>query len=229
MKNFANHVYEDPSQVDADIRLMLDNCMKYNPPGVPVYLSALEFQKVWKNRWQNRPWATRVPEVADQDDDEIRALDAKIAELQSKREEIVKRKKVNRDKEKARASGVVNGSKPSKQQLGGSGKVGKMQNGKSSKPSGSGKPRKVSGAGAGPNGQSSNGPTRHRQSYNEDGSGEDIGVSGELRQDQKQALADKIQFTSPETLQHAIMIIQETTQVGDVSNDSTAIAHRACL
>ncbi|KAI7901743.1 Bromodomain-containing protein [Cokeromyces recurvatus] len=52
--------YEDPKQFEQDIRLMFNNCYTYNPPNLPVYKMGRELEKVFDEKWTQRP-STPVP------------------------------------------------------------------------------------------------------------------------------------------------------------------------
>jgi len=47
--------YDDATQVDADIRLMLNNAKTFNPPHEPVYISAVGLGNLWAEKWKTLP------------------------------------------------------------------------------------------------------------------------------------------------------------------------------
>ncbi len=47
--------YEDVSQVNADLRLMTSNAMKFNPPGHAVHQAAQQFLQSWDEKWKTCP------------------------------------------------------------------------------------------------------------------------------------------------------------------------------
>lgn len=64
--------YHEPEQFEQDIRLMFNNCYLYNPPTLPVHKMGRELEKVFDEKWAQKP-ATRSPSpVLDEggDDDE---------------------------------------------------------------------------------------------------------------------------------------------------------------
>ena len=48
-------VYEDASQVDADIKLMVRNAMTFNPPNEAVHISAVRLGEIWEDKWKTLP------------------------------------------------------------------------------------------------------------------------------------------------------------------------------
>ncbi|KAI8969219.1 Bromodomain-containing protein [Mycotypha africana] len=64
--------YEEPEQFEQDIRLMFNNCYTYNPPNLPVYKMARELEKVFDEKWAQKPEPAPVNSVIDeQDEDDI--------------------------------------------------------------------------------------------------------------------------------------------------------------
>lgn len=47
--------YETPSDFEADIRLMFNNCYLYNPPMVPVHKMGRELERVFDEKWKEMP------------------------------------------------------------------------------------------------------------------------------------------------------------------------------
>lgn len=45
-------LYDDVQGVHADVKLMLKNCLMFNPPGTPVNLCGLQVEKIWKDKWR---------------------------------------------------------------------------------------------------------------------------------------------------------------------------------
>ncbi|KAL9546571.1 hypothetical protein MBANPS3_006606 [Mucor bainieri] len=68
--------YDEPEQFEQDIRLMFNNCYLYNPPTLPVHKMGRELEKVFDEKWAQKP-ATRSPSpVLDEGgDDEEDVLD----------------------------------------------------------------------------------------------------------------------------------------------------------
>lgn len=65
--------YEDVSQVNADLRLMIANAMKFNPPGHAVHQAAQQFLQAWDEKWRTCP---PKQEVRDASDDPLADFDA---------------------------------------------------------------------------------------------------------------------------------------------------------
>lgn len=64
--------YDEPEQFEQDIRLMFNNCYLYNPPTLPVHKMGRELERVFDEKWAQKP-ATRSPSpILDEggDDDE---------------------------------------------------------------------------------------------------------------------------------------------------------------
>ncbi|KAI8991787.1 Bromodomain-containing protein [Mycotypha africana] len=54
-KKLQNEEYEDGETFEADVRLMFNNCYLYNPPHLPIYHMAKELEKVFNEKWAQRP------------------------------------------------------------------------------------------------------------------------------------------------------------------------------
>lgn len=57
--------YENASQFEADIRLVLWNCFKFNPAGTPVHLLGKRMEKLFNDKWAERPPPPTPPVVED--------------------------------------------------------------------------------------------------------------------------------------------------------------------
>lgn len=56
IKNKLNeNSYEDVNQVDEDMRLMVANAQKFNPPGHEVHTSATQLLQIWDEKWRTVP------------------------------------------------------------------------------------------------------------------------------------------------------------------------------
>ncbi|CAO3610221.1 unnamed protein product [Mucor hiemalis] len=55
-----NDEYKGPSQFQQDVKLMFDNCYLYNPPTLPIYSSAQHMEKVFDDKWEQRPTEEEV-------------------------------------------------------------------------------------------------------------------------------------------------------------------------
>lgn len=57
--------YENASQFEADIRLVLWNCFKFNPAGTPVHLLGRRMEKLFNDKWAERPPPPTPPVIED--------------------------------------------------------------------------------------------------------------------------------------------------------------------
>lgn len=73
-RKLAEGDYDEPEQFEQDIRLMFNNCYLYNPPTLPVHKMGRELERVFDEKWAQKP-ATRSPspvlDEAGEDDEEI--------------------------------------------------------------------------------------------------------------------------------------------------------------
>ncbi|KAG0191845.1 hypothetical protein DFQ28_010784 [Apophysomyces sp. BC1034] len=80
--------YDTPEEFEVDVRLMFSNCYLYNPPVTPVHKMGKELEKVFADKWKQKPQpAPREPERGHDDfDEEIESeeddRDQRIAELE---------------------------------------------------------------------------------------------------------------------------------------------------
>lgn len=51
----ANGDYDDAVQVNKDMKLLVSNAVKFNPPEDAVYLAAKQVQQLWDEVWKNLP------------------------------------------------------------------------------------------------------------------------------------------------------------------------------
>jgi bromodomain-containing factor 1 len=47
--------YDEVNQINKDMKLMVDNAMKFNPPGHAVHTAAQQFQQIWEEKWRSLP------------------------------------------------------------------------------------------------------------------------------------------------------------------------------
>lgn len=47
--------YDSPAAFESDVRLMFNNCYKYNPPMIPVHKMGRELEKVFDEKWKLMP------------------------------------------------------------------------------------------------------------------------------------------------------------------------------
>jgi bromodomain-containing factor 1 len=50
-----NDEYKRADQFEADVTLMFNNCYLYNPPSLPIYGMAKDLEKVFRDKWVQRP------------------------------------------------------------------------------------------------------------------------------------------------------------------------------
>lgn len=62
--------YKNGAAFAADVRLMLNNCFTYNPQGQDVYQMGKQVEKVFENRWFDRPPEKIVAPQPDESDGE---------------------------------------------------------------------------------------------------------------------------------------------------------------
>ncbi|KAI7871314.1 Bromodomain-containing protein [Spinellus fusiger] len=80
--------YDSPEEFEADIRLMFKNCYLYNPSAIPVHRMGKELEKVFDDKWKQKPQPVQetdveaeeeFEEVGESDEDE---RDHRISELE---------------------------------------------------------------------------------------------------------------------------------------------------
>ncbi|KAI8641098.1 Bromodomain-containing protein [Parasitella parasitica] len=54
-KKLLNDEYDDPEAFESDITLMFNNCYLYNPPTLPIYTMAKDLEKVFRDKWAQKP------------------------------------------------------------------------------------------------------------------------------------------------------------------------------
>jgi bromodomain-containing factor 1 len=106
------NAYDSADDFEADIRLMFNNCYKFNPPNQPVHKMGKQLEEVFDQKWAEKPsFATagsRSPQSAspppheDMSDEEEDESNQNIAELEKKlekmKEEITAMKKGQKKK-----------------------------------------------------------------------------------------------------------------------------------
>ncbi|KAI8974697.1 Bromodomain-containing protein [Pilobolus umbonatus] len=101
--------YEEPEEFEDDIRLMFNNCYLYNPPSLPVHKMGRDLEKVFDEKWAQRPVVTEEDPLVDQDaqadedeeeeeieddqDDKIAELERRIASISQQIASIKQKKK----------------------------------------------------------------------------------------------------------------------------------------
>ncbi|KAG0353475.1 hypothetical protein BG005_007238, partial [Podila minutissima] len=77
--------YDDASQFEADVRLVISNCYAFNPPGSQVHIMGQRMEKLFNEKWAERPAPPTPPmETVDVDSEEMDddSSDDKIAEME---------------------------------------------------------------------------------------------------------------------------------------------------
>lgn len=202
-KRLDDGEYDDFTQVDGDIRLMVRNAQTFNPPTDPVYQYATTVLELWNDKIQNLPPKQEIRDVSEdpladdfieegsdeEDANELQRLENQLTSIQAQIADIRSRRAQRR-------------SRPKKSKKGGARKqsVSKLSPGPGS--NGHAQPKK---------------PRKSKDvSYRDDDDAESDD-EGHITLAQKQELAEKMGNTDAETLNKAIIIIQQTTDLGSVS------------
>lgn len=64
-KKLNDKDYAEPEEFEQDIRLMFNNCYLYNPPTLPVHKIAKQLEKVFDDKWAQRPPKTEHVSMVD--------------------------------------------------------------------------------------------------------------------------------------------------------------------
>ncbi|KAI7890294.1 Bromodomain-containing protein [Mucor mucedo] len=230
--------YDEPDQFEADIRLMFNNCYLYNPPNLPVHKMGRELEKVFDEKWAQRP-STPLPtpvideatefedqthddDEDDDDDDEDESdqddRDQKIAELERHIATIsqqiasiksLKRKKPERPPPRRQSKPVVKEKKPVVKEK--RKRVNKKKDGLAqSAPLSS---SSTSTAAQGKTSTASSGPSHHNQQAHKSVNSSGVGLREELPEftfDQKKDLSERINNLSGDSLNTVVNIIQSS-------------------
>ncbi|TXT07389.1 hypothetical protein VHUM_03109 [Vanrija humicola] len=201
-----DNIYEDVTQIDADIRLLVSNATTFNPPGDSVHNSANALLQLWEEKYRTMPPKQEPREPSEdvileedesdtEDKDMVRLkeakaeraiLDREIADLEAK----IARRPPKQPKRKPAA-------KPAKAQR---------------------KYSTTSKSSPGANGHSA--PKKPRKQKEAPAYRDDADSDEELQSitiNQKQELAEKIQIAEADILSQAVQIIQASTQISGVS------------
>ncbi|KAI8331780.1 Bromodomain-containing protein [Chlamydoabsidia padenii] len=54
-RNLNNGEYDSPDSFESDVRLMFNNCYRYNPPALPIHKMAKELERVFDEKWKHLP------------------------------------------------------------------------------------------------------------------------------------------------------------------------------
>jgi len=104
--------YENAKEFEADVRLMLKNCFKFNIPGDPTYVAGQKCEEVFNSKWAAKArWVEQhdpdshnqsgssdeeseeEESEADEDQEKLQALQRQIAEMSKQVEAITQKKK----------------------------------------------------------------------------------------------------------------------------------------
>ncbi|KAF9922667.1 hypothetical protein FBU30_007213 [Linnemannia zychae] len=116
--------YDNASQFEADVRLMLNNCYTFNPPTDPVYQMGQQVQKLFESKWAELPREPTPPPVeevtidtdeeeeeeeepeVDSSDDKIAAMERDLKQLSEKLETMKATKKKEKNKKHSSTKSV---------------------------------------------------------------------------------------------------------------------------
>lgn len=203
-KRLDDGEYDDFVQVDADIRLMIRNAQTFNPPTDPVYEYATALLNLWNEKIQNLPPKQDIRDVSEdpladdyiedgsdeEDVNELQRLENQLTTIQAQIADIRSRRaqRKSRPSKKSKKGGARKQS------------VSKMSPGLGS--NGHAQPKK---------------PRKSKDISYRDDDDADSDDEGAITLAQKQELAEKMGNTDADTLNKAILIIQQTTDLGSVS------------
>lgn len=203
-KRLEDGEYDDFQQADADIRSMVRNAQTFNPPTDPVYEFATALLQLWTEKIHNLPPKQElrdpsedpladdyIEEGSDEEDaNQLYRLEEQLTTIQAQIADI-------------RARRAQRKSRPAKKAK----KAGRKQSISKGSP----------GLGSNGHGPVKKGRKSKDISYRDDDDADSDEDSGTITLAQKQELADKMGNTDAETLNKAILIIQQTTDLGSVS------------
>ncbi|WVR03392.1 hypothetical protein IAU60_000383 [Kwoniella sp. DSM 27419] len=209
----ADGVYEDVAQVNDDVKLMVNNALKFNPPADQVHVAAKQLAQIWEEKWKTLPpkqeesrESSEDPLADDyaedgyssgEDNTQLRSLESQVSALNDQiaalRAKIAKRR-ANRPAKGSKSKGPKAG--PSRKQS--TAKYSPGANG-----NGHGAPKKAK----------KSSQTQQFRDEDDDMDSEDEPTTT-MTLTQKQELAEKIQLADADVLQKAITIIQQTTNLG---------------
>jgi Bromodomain len=69
-KKLDNGDYPNPQKFLEDFKLMIRNCMAFNPSGTPVCTAGQQLQKLFDEKWRGLPPLRPPPVSEDEDDDD---------------------------------------------------------------------------------------------------------------------------------------------------------------
>ncbi|WVQ80446.1 hypothetical protein IAT38_002551 [Cryptococcus sp. DSM 104549] len=233
----AENAYDEVGQVDEDVRLMIANAQKFNPPGHEVHTSATQLLQVWEEKWRGVPPKQEVRDESedpvegledgsyssDEDATTLHSLEAQVTQLNAQ----ISALRAKMTKRRA-ARGSSKSKKAGKPAAAGSGHARKASSSKNS-PGMNGNGHAAGGAGSAVkrakksakeaavvyrDDEEDEEDYAEEESEAEDGAGGSGGAGVALTHAQKQELAEKIGMTDGATLNKVITIIQQTTNLG---------------
>ncbi|KAI8079591.1 Bromodomain-containing protein [Gilbertella persicaria] len=86
-RKLTQQEYRTADEFESDMSLMFSNCYLYNPPSLPIYSMAKQFEKVFRDKWEHKPVVekkkTKAAKTSDveEDDDRIAELERHIASI----------------------------------------------------------------------------------------------------------------------------------------------------
>ncbi|OMH79903.1 Bromodomain-containing protein, partial [Zancudomyces culisetae] len=63
-KKYDAGLYNSSDEFEADVRLMFNNCYKFNPPNHPVHLAGKRFEEIFDKKWAELPTAEQIQQQA---------------------------------------------------------------------------------------------------------------------------------------------------------------------
>ncbi|WWD06100.1 hypothetical protein V865_004185 [Kwoniella europaea PYCC6329] len=205
-------LYDEVNQLDSDIRLMVNNALKFNPPGDAVNTAATQLLQIWNEKWQTLPPKQDIRDSSEDpladnyeedgyqsedDSKQLKSLEAQVSNLNDQIAEL--RAKIA----KGRANRPPKSAKPKTT------KAGSQQR----KPSVAKHSPGVNGNGHSAAKKSKKTKEAVYRDEDEDMESEEEDTTA-ITLTQKQELAEKITQADEQTLQEAITIIQQTTNLG---------------
>ncbi|KAL0950883.1 hypothetical protein HGRIS_007642 [Hohenbuehelia grisea] len=125
-KKLDNHEYPTAQKFHDDFKLMIRNCMTFNPSGTPVHQAGADLQRLFDEKWKGLPPLHEPSDASDEDeedeseDDRMRAIALMETQIETMRGSIAALKskppKKEKKKEKREKAPVASTSKaPAKQ------------------------------------------------------------------------------------------------------------------
>ncbi|OBZ80635.1 SWR1 complex bromodomain subunit bdf1 [Choanephora cucurbitarum] len=104
-RKLMNHEYANADMFESDITLMFNNCYLYNPPTLPIYKMAKDYEKVFQQKWNEKPREdkkrqkrkAKEPIEESEEDDRIAELERHIASISEQIASIKSAKKPRRN------------------------------------------------------------------------------------------------------------------------------------